>query len=480
MDLLKAGEVESLDGEEWTPSSGMSVDDDDMDVRRRKDDANQYSEVPLAGNLHRRGSMPVIKPDYEDVAQLGQKEDEGILKDIKPQMVEEDSHAEDDLKGAGGEVFLPPERILESPRADGSLEGLSFGGSGPVIAELWTMLETLSLSHCKAQPIGEGIFPLPTVHVKGLDHLLTKYPGADVLFFNMCRGLNSLAGWGFDQIRKEASPVQQGALAYLFKQADRVTRWSEKISELSWEKFFQVKGVDYKGDEVLTAHPIEWKCVAPALPSEVGTVDLEEVVTLGTKFYVGQFEDFLVPEEDMVPVRPPKVMVLQEHWEEMAQGLIGKGICEVIGEDEVYKVKGQPLLNGLFGVSKHEWEGGVEIHRLIMNLIPVNQVCRNITGDVATLPSLSGLAPLFLGKEEQLVVSSEDVRCFFYIFNIPVEWRRFMAFNKPLPVSQGWYQPTLLSLFKGLAYGIQELGVDCSEYPPQLDSVGWTQGRYPE
>ena len=112
------------------------------------------------------------------------------------------------------------------------------------------------------------------------------------------------------------------------------------------------------------------------------------------------------------------------------------------------KVKGQPLLNGLFGVSKHEWEGGVEIHRLIMNLIPVNQVCRNITGDVATLPSLSGLAPLFLGKEEQLVVSSEDVRCFFYIFKIPVEWRRFMAFNKPLPaspVSQGWYQPTLLS-----------------------------------
>ena len=37
----------------------------------------------------------------------------------------------------------------------------------------------------------------------------------------------------------------------------------------------------------------------------------------------------------MVPVRPPKVMVPQEHWEEMAQGLIGKGICEVIGEDEV-------------------------------------------------------------------------------------------------------------------------------------------------
>ena len=90
---------------------------------------------------------------------------------------------------------------------------------------------------------------------------------------------------------------------------------------------------------------------------------------------------------------------------------------------------------GFFGVSKHEWENGVEVHRLIMNLIPVNQVCRGINGDVATLPSLSGMTPLFLGKDEQLVVSSEDVRCFFYIFKIPREWRRFMAFNKPLPSS---------------------------------------------
>ena len=143
---------------------------------------------------------------------------------------------------------------------------------------------------------------------------------------------------------------------------------------------------------------------------------------------------FLVPEEDMVPVRPPKVMVAQEHWEELARGLIDKGICEVIGEDDVYKVKGQPLLNGLFGVTKHEWEGNIEIHRLIMNLIPVNSICRGVEGDVSTLPSLSGLAPIFLGKDERLLVSSEDVRClFFYIFKIPVEWRRFMAFNKPLP-----------------------------------------------
>ena len=34
---------------------------------------------------------------------------------------------------------------------------------------------------------------------------------------------------------------------------------------------------------------------------------------------------------------------------------------------------------------------------------------------------------------EDLIISSEDVRCFFYIFKIPSEWRRLLAFNKVLP-----------------------------------------------
>ena len=88
-----------------------------------------------------------------------------------------------------------------------------------------------------------------------------------------------------------------------------------------------------------------------------------------------------------------------------------------------------------------------------MNLIPVNQVCRNITGDVATLPSLSGLAPLFLGREEQLVVSSEDVRCFFYIFKIPVEWEEVYGIQQTSPfvsLSCWWCKSALLPFFSGL------------------------------
>ena len=55
------------------------------------------------------------------------------------------------------------------------------------------------------------------------------------------------------------------------------------------------------------------------------------------------------------------------------------------------------------------------------------------------------MTPLNLQPHEQLIVSSEDVRCFFYIFRVPPAWHRFLAFNRPLPEDLcgnkkgGWY-----------------------------------------
>lgn len=60
-------------------------------------------------------------------------------------------------------------------------------------------------------------------------------------------------------------------------------------------------------------------------------------------------------------------------------------------------------------------EEGCPIHRLIMDLRPANLVCRAIDGDVSTLPTWATMSPLQLMPSEDLVISSEDVRCFFYL-----------------------------------------------------------------
>lgn len=44
--------------------------------------------------------------------------------------------------------------------------------------------------------------------------------------------------------------------------------------------------------------------------------------------------------------------------------------------EELCHIDYKPLLNGMFSVGKGEFKDGLETQRLIMNLIPVNALCR--------------------------------------------------------------------------------------------------------
>ena len=69
----------------------------------------------------------------------------------------------------------------------------------------------------------------------------------------------------------------------------------------------------------------------------------------------------------------------------------------------------QLLLNGKFGVSRQEPVNGLEVQRVIMNLMPLDEVTRSIDDDLSTWPSWAGMSPLVLQPHGNLVVSSEDV-----------------------------------------------------------------------
>ena len=247
--------------------------------------------------------------------------------------------------------------------------------------------------------------------------------------------LNDLAGHtpepGGDDTPDFVPEVKKG----LQKIIDRFDVWDMERPEVSFAKLFTTKDLDYTGEEIKLAQKLNWVAVERSLPDGVGQLPLQEFCTMGTLEYVLNFEKYLVPMEDVEVPKKPKVMVEPQSWETLCTGLVEKNICEVWPLDDVFHLRGEPILNGMFAVGKGEFQDNVETQRLIMNLTPVNSMCRNLIGDVCTLPGLSGFSSFVLEDDEVGVFSSEDIKCFFYLFSVPEQWKKYLGFNRLVPSS---------------------------------------------
>jgi len=339
--------------------------------------------------------------------------------------------AESTVLEPNGSLVKAKKMQLGSSEVDWFL-GKTLGECGDKL--LQRVLEVLPL---RSKPTGSGgrsLLPLPTSR----NHLLEVCPDLCPLSLSwlLCTILSLNSTWGED-IFCDRSPNsgQKVLLAQLAGEVRRITLLGEKAKEVDWLQFFRTRGVDYCGDEVKVAQRFQWQNIAPALPAEIGRVPLQEVCTHGSRFYVEHFDLFLKPRNLWPRLSKPKVMVSDEQWGSVCQGLLQSGICGLMLRDEVFDTGEGLLLNGLFGVSKEEVINGYEVLRLIMNLIPLNGICESLTGDVETLPSWSLATPLFLQPTEDLLISSEDVRCFFYTMSVPEAWMKYLAFNKRVPDS---------------------------------------------
>ena len=91
-----------------------------------------------------------------------------------------------------------------------------------------------------------------------------------------------------------------------------------------------------------------------------------------------------------------------------------------------------------FSVAKDEIREGIPVTRLIMNLKPWNSISRSLCGDVGTLPSITQMSAIYIHDDDILATSSEDLRCFFYLFylfGVPQAWVQFMGFGRQVPPS---------------------------------------------
>ena len=248
----------------------------------------------------------------------------------------------------------------------------------------------------------------------------------------ICLSLNSVWGCGLCETGP-VNDVVMRCLQMLSLDALRFQNMEVLLENFCWEEFFKTRTVDYKGDEVKTARSFCWDNIRHALPDEIGRVPLEEVCTLGARHYVMNFDSFIKPPDQWTLSRPPRVMVGDADWPTVCSGLVDRGICTFLEREEVFSTGEGLLLNGLFGVTKDEWVESTEVYRLIMNLIPLNGIAHSLRGDVDTLPMWSLMTPFHIQPNDQLLISSEDVRCFFYTMSVPRSWWKYLCFNKVVP-----------------------------------------------
>lgn len=315
---------------------------------------------------------------------------------------------------------------------DRDLGGLNLGGFGHLL--LGRLLEVLPLRRSSTgRGSSRAVFPLPTS--RSIIQQVCPALNDDSLTWMMCMVIALNSVWG-DELHSDApvNDAQRECLRGLGEDAGRFGSCEYNFESFTWHDFLKVRSIDYKGDEVRVARHFAWANLAPALPKEIGRVPLEDVCTHGCLHYVRNFGDYLKSPDQWDVPRPPRVMVNDCDWPDVCRGLVQSGVCVYLKESEVFKTHTGPLLNGLFGVTKDEVTAeGIEVYRLIMNLVPLNSICEPLAGDVGTLPSWSMMTPLFLQPTEQLLISSEDVKCFFYVMSVPCEWYKFLAFNKPVP-----------------------------------------------
>ena len=86
----------------------------------------------------------------------------------------------------------------------------------------------------------------------------------------------------------------------------------------------------------------------------------------------------------------------------------------------------QVLVDGLDGVGKNKFVPNNDTHeeaevlRLIVNLVPSNELQEPIEGDVRTLPHLAQWNDVELLEHEILLGGAEDISCCFCVFKLPL------------------------------------------------------------
>ncbi len=199
------------------------------------------------------------------------------------------------------------------------------------------------------------------------------------------------------------------------------------------EKELKSKRAGYCGEEIGACHVITMEQVLPSLPppEHGGSIDTLAWVSAQTKDFLLHPEKCLKDVSALGPIRPPgRIHVKPEDQKPLADELVNRNICKWVPLEDVATVGGRHILNGLFGVEKSTTlPSGKKVLRLIMNLAPSNEVLIQLQGTVSGLPSITTWQSTVLDGDEQLRLFQSDMSSAFYLFKLPSQWQKYLAFN---------------------------------------------------
>ncbi len=239
------------------------------------------------------------------------------------------------------------------------------------------------------------------------------------------------------------SVAQMESLGRLYTAADLfIGDDAQAMPGRDWAELLQSRRLGYDGEVVAKAVDLTVEQVLPALPPEDigGSVNALEVAEADMRKLLAN-PDLSVKPRDEWPEKLSKarMRISDSEWAILGPELVRRGLCKTLKAAELIMHNGKALLSGAFGVGKGKWITSaktgklVEVLRLIINLVPSNELQIPITGDVDTLPHFGQWLGLELLRDELLVWSSEDISCAFYVFGLPNAWLPWFALGKPLP-----------------------------------------------
>ena len=220
----------------------------------------------------------------------------------------------------------------------------------------------------------------------------------------------------------------------------RMAHDHEGVMTLSeWEKDVGGKLVGYGGEEISRCFELSLDQVLPSLPLQEHGGSIEAIDWVGHRTRRFLLDPKLVlkePSEVTLPRMPGKIHMKASDRVAIGNELIARNICEWIDVDQVYRVGGVPVLNGLFGVEKaSKLADGRAVLRLIMNLTGSNSTQDQLEGTTFSLPSITSWQSIFLEGDQTLALHQSDMSSAFYLFRLPRVWLPYLAFAVVVPGS---------------------------------------------